>query len=69
MVASVTCADILPHIKTSLWFTDICLKKRKCPVSALGQNALLMPEIRQEQPDFFKLIRTLVRLRYAEEHL
>ncbi len=47
--------------------TGIFHKKRKYPVSSscLGKNALLMPDVRGEWPDSFKLLQP----RYAEEHL
>ncbi|KAF7667055.1 hypothetical protein LDENG_00080500 [Lucifuga dentata] len=42
----------------SLGFTENGPKKRKYPVSgsSLGENALLMPEVRGEWPDRFKMI-------------
>jgi len=42
----------------SIEFTGNGQKKRKYPVSSssVGENTLLMPEIRGEWPDWFKLI-------------
>jgi hypothetical protein len=46
------------HAQTSLGFTENGPKKRKYPVSgsSVGANALLMPEVRGEWPDWFELI-------------
>ncbi|MDF4400851.1 hypothetical protein P3406_24220 [Vibrio parahaemolyticus] len=41
------------HTQPSLGFTEDGPKKSKYPVS---QNALLMPEVRGEWPDWFKMI-------------
>ncbi len=41
----------------SLGFIEKCLKKNKFPVNGnyVGKNALLMPEVRVEWPDWFEL--------------
>jgi len=46
------------HIHPSLGFTENVHKKRKYPVrgSSVGKNALLMPEVSGEWPDWFELI-------------
>jgi hypothetical protein len=46
------------HAQPSLGFTENGPKKRKYPVSgsSVGANALLMPEVRGEWPDWFELI-------------
>ncbi|MDF4259779.1 hypothetical protein P3388_25940 [Vibrio parahaemolyticus] len=46
------------HTQPSLGFTEDGPKKKKYPVSSssLGENALLMPEVRGEWPDWFKMI-------------
>ncbi len=46
------------HVEPTLGFTENGQKKRKHPVScsSLGENALLMPEVRGECPGWFKMI-------------
>ena len=52
-------ADLLGFSRTTISrVTENGPKKRKYPVSgtSLGENALLMPEVRGEWPDWFKMI-------------
>ena len=52
-------ADLLGFsLQPSLGFTENGPKKNKYPVSgsSVGGNALLMPEVRGEWPDWFELI-------------
>ncbi len=45
------------HTQPSLGFAENGLKKRKYPVSrsSLGENALLLPEVRGERPGWFEM--------------
>ena len=52
-------ADLLGFSRTTISrVTENGPKKRKYPVSGtlLGENALLVPEVRGEWPDWFKMI-------------